>query len=344
MHVLVKGTLVLLIAVFFAGCQSMQNGIGKWQPFAGGKAETSAEPDFGQPVRMAVIWKDATLQTPGKPTTRGFGGRVYLYDANNQPIRAEGELVVYGYDNSDKNEKANADRKYIIRESELQTHYSDAGIGPSYSVWIPWDRVGGEQKTVALIPMFRARDGRTLKGGQAITILPGKTPSHQEVVDESSAPYKVLGHSPAVTNASIANPASSVAHASLASSQGDVQRAAFVGPPETAEGIRTQTITVPNSMAERIHALPQQELSKVIERYRRRPATTAGPATELQTGRESMLDTQPAEGAKAGAVASGFVEGKAWFNKNPFGEGDQKSAKSSELQAPPVFGQPGALQ
>ena len=46
------------------------------------------------------MWSDAVYTQPGLPPTRGFGGRLYFYDAHDQPVKVEGQLVVYAYDDS----------------------------------------------------------------------------------------------------------------------------------------------------------------------------------------------------------------------------------------------------
>ncbi len=37
---------------------------------------------------------------PGKPVTRGFGGRIYFYNDRSQAVPVDGELVVYGFDDT----------------------------------------------------------------------------------------------------------------------------------------------------------------------------------------------------------------------------------------------------
>ncbi len=47
-------------------------------------------------------------------------------------------------------------------------------MGASYSVWIPWDVAGGEQKKVTLCPMFISKSQRTTRGEIAKLNLSGK--------------------------------------------------------------------------------------------------------------------------------------------------------------------------
>ena len=147
------------------------------------------------PVTMAAIWNFGVYEKPGSPSIRGLGGRIYFYDANNNAVAAEGELTVYGFD-EDNGNQSKPDKKFIFRESEMQSHYSESSLGGSYSVWIPWDKVGGHRKSVTLLPMFKTTDGKLIKSEQSINLLAGKV--KKETSPDSKHPYRVLGSSSAV--------------------------------------------------------------------------------------------------------------------------------------------------
>ena len=131
------------------------------------------------PQTMAAIWKDSVFEKPGSASVRGFGARLFFYDEDNQAVKAEGELLVYGFDDSNevKEDNSKADRKYVFQADKFQSHFSETDLGPSYSVWIPWEKVGGFRKTITLIPVFKTADGRVLKSGQSINVLPGRNPA-----------------------------------------------------------------------------------------------------------------------------------------------------------------------
>ena len=127
---------------------------------------------------MAAIWKDSVFEKPGSASVRGFGARIFFYDVDNQAVKADGELLVYGFDDSNelKADNSKADRKYVFQADKFQSHFSETDLGPSYSVWIPWEKVGGFRKTITLIPVFKTADGRVLKSGQSMNVLPGRNP------------------------------------------------------------------------------------------------------------------------------------------------------------------------
>lgn len=196
-------------------------------PFQKKKEET-----FGTPQKMAVIWKDTTLQTANNPTVRGFGGRVFFYDDENQPIKVDGEMVIYGFKSDSGSTKA--DKKFVFRREQLNEHYGETDMGHSYSFWIPWDKLGGNRTSVTLIPAFKSADGKLVKGGQTINVLPGPEPKAPELKTSS---YN--GHEIALASGSDSGSVQQVSHDSQQSS-----------------GIRETTIHLPRHLGNRIGKLP----------------------------------------------------------------------------------------
>lgn len=268
--------LACLACVNFSGCQGVTNTMrpsGKnsfWNPLSTmTKPERAAQEQKNKkqnpPASMAVIWKDSVLEKPGVPSIKGFGGRIFFYDKDNQSVTADGELVIYGYDDSQdrrpenvadsdevSNKRTKADRKFVFTADQFQTHYSETELGASYSVWIPWEKVGGYRKTIVLIPIFKSADGNVLKSAQSINVLPGKSPGDN--VD--AANYTISRKS--TTTAS-------------KSASGSVQQAAFESGSDSTDPtairvdgeepvynqprIRTSTISLTPGMAARL-AMP----------------------------------------------------------------------------------------
>lgn len=206
------------------------------------------EGDFGTPVKMVAIWKDSVRSEPGQPSMRGFGGRIFLYDDEGTPVRAKGDLVIYGFDDSVKDrEGSKADQKIVIRNDRLQKRYSKSGLGDSYSVWVDWDRVGGVDKSVTLVPFFRMPDGKIVKGGQAIYTLhsPGQEKLHKE---------KLVSHE---TDAS-GDQESGVEHADFQQADGEGNGVVTASGVENIskasrkKSVRTTTIRMPAGTQRRI--------------------------------------------------------------------------------------------
>ena len=128
------------------------------------------------PARMAVIWKEKILNSPTAAPVRGFAGRIYFYDSDDQIMKVNGELIVYGYDDSQEFRSEVADSKYVFPADRFQEHYSESELGPAYSVWIPWENPDGFRKSVTLVPVFRTMDNHVLQGGTNRLTLSGKAP------------------------------------------------------------------------------------------------------------------------------------------------------------------------
>jgi len=139
------------------------------------------ESSYAKPVRLAAMWSPAVLNTAGKKPTRGFGGRIYFYDADNKAVPVEGQLVVYGYNDSNSPlngrpaDSKSPDRKYAFTPEQFTQHFSATDLGASYSVWIPWDEVGGPQLDISLVPIFTATSGQLVVGQPSRNLLPGPT-------------------------------------------------------------------------------------------------------------------------------------------------------------------------
>ena len=136
---------------------------------------TSQTPTYETPEKVIAIWTDATYELPGRAPTRGFGGRVYFYNAKGEVVPVNGQLVVYAFDDSDPHAGADQPtRKYAFTAEQLTRYYSNSELGASYNIWIPWDNVGGDEKQIALFPVFIDESGKMVRGSFANNRLPGK--------------------------------------------------------------------------------------------------------------------------------------------------------------------------
>lgn len=135
-------------------------------------SQTEAEPKL--PARILTIWTDAVHHQSGQKAQRGFGGRVVFYaEANGDPIRVDGKLTIYVFPDEPGTDGAVPERKFVFGADELQRHYSKSSLGDSYSVWLPWDAVGGPSRQLTLIARFDGTAGGTVMSEPAKKMLPG---------------------------------------------------------------------------------------------------------------------------------------------------------------------------
>jgi hypothetical protein len=149
-------------------------------PPAGSAAADPAQPvEAKEPYKLTIIWSDAVYTTAGKPPTRGFGGRVFFYDAAENPVPVDGELMIFAFDDSKPGGPGEKpDRQYAFTREHLQNHYGPSKLGPSYSIWVPWQQIGGEKRNISLLPVFTSASGKVVMGQQVPIELPGKQPEH----------------------------------------------------------------------------------------------------------------------------------------------------------------------
>ena len=165
-------SLVLFLCSWNIGCST-------WKPATLTKPwtewkESWTEESVKVPQQMVVVWSDAVYKQVGKPAVRGFGGRVYFYDSQQQVVSVDGKLTIFGFDDSHRQFSGiQPDRRFIFKPEQLKQHQSETTLGASYSIWIPWDQVGGDQKKITLIPIFHSSDGQLVRGEQTLNVLPG---------------------------------------------------------------------------------------------------------------------------------------------------------------------------
>ncbi|MEW4561703.1 hypothetical protein AB1K70_04210 [Bremerella sp. JC770] len=209
------------------------------------------EPEYKIPMKMVVTWKDAVRYNPHDPATRGFGGRIHFYDETQKPVRVEGSLTIYGYDDAHHGDIDNErpDRKFVFDAEKLQTHYSASKLGHSYSFWIPWDRAGGEQKEITLAPFFRTTTGQLIMSEQSKHLLMGVAKK-----EEQQAPAPQYQPSPSdqfTQEVAQVNYQRNAGPAMPGMQQHPMQQQPQL-PQQQDSQLKTTTIALPSTMKERL--------------------------------------------------------------------------------------------
>lgn len=170
-----------LLFIASVGCSSLTSA-------KNGKKDSSwsffKKKEYQTPQSINVTWTYDIFTKEGKPPTRGFGGRLYFYNEKSQAIPVEGELTVHGFDDTVRSHDGmtieSADKRFRFTPEQFTTHFSESELGASYSIWIPWDAAPGMQKKIMLIPTFKTKDGRVIRGNAATVLLPGTIPPESQ--------------------------------------------------------------------------------------------------------------------------------------------------------------------
>ncbi len=193
LNVTVFGSFCLSVGLLLTGCQTVHWSKGNWESNSFWKRKArETKTEYSRPEKITTIWKDAVYEENGIPRTRGFGGRVYFYDAENRCVKVDGDLVVYSYDDTLTNGgHTNPDRKYVFKKEDLQNHYAKTDLGHSYNIWLPWDDFGGDRRDISLVTVFSNEAEKVVcKGTLDRVLLPGRNKS--EMAKKGSATASLL--------------------------------------------------------------------------------------------------------------------------------------------------------
>ncbi|MGC3967664.1 MAG: hypothetical protein QM775_09915 [Pirellulales bacterium] len=87
---------VVASAAAAVGCQKFD--MTKAIPWGGGE-----DGQLERPMKVVAVWTDTVLSQGMAPSTRGFGGRLMFYAAEDgKPVKARGTLTVYAFDETDR--------------------------------------------------------------------------------------------------------------------------------------------------------------------------------------------------------------------------------------------------
>lgn len=232
-----------------SGCSQM---VGDWGSFdwKTPKLMPSKETEeLELPGRVLAIWTDAVHHRKGQPAERGFGGRIVFYkEGDGEPIQVDGTLTIYAFGDEDGNQSKRPETKFVFGPDQLKQHYSKCGLGDSYSVWLPWDQVGGPTRQISLITRFEGRNGGTVISEPARKLLPGVDP----IVEPDEG--EVAGDGNAISLASYVSGASPIITSnqqSLSNIQQQTQvRTVDLGKSQPG-GLNTETYRVPSGLGMR---------------------------------------------------------------------------------------------
>jgi hypothetical protein len=125
-------------------------------PWGGGK-----DGKLTRPMKLIAVWQDTVLHTDGQEAVRGFGGRVWFYGGDEEPVTVKGSLEVYAFDETGRKDTDTdpPDRKYVFTPEDVERHHSEGKLGDSYSFWLPWGDANGPPIEMTLICRFTPSDG-----------------------------------------------------------------------------------------------------------------------------------------------------------------------------------------
>ncbi|MFO0899615.1 MAG: hypothetical protein U0836_19480 [Pirellulales bacterium] len=268
------------LLVYVTGCSSFD--LKKGIPWGEG-----LDGEFSAPMKVVPVWTDTTMYQAGRVPVRGFGGRLFFHkDEKGDPVKVKGTLEVYAFDEAGRRPSdSRPTRKFVFSPEQFQKHYSKSELGPSYSVFIPWDELGGPQQQLTLITRFIPEGAPLVISEPSKQSLPGQEPTQmaqqaipsrpfgppQAGVPEMGAPpmgpmapmaqqvapasYQAPAYQPAPANQAVQQPAFPVQQA------GHQAPAAYAPTPADAAAAPQQmtTLTIP-VRGQRLNAMPRTNM------------------------------------------------------------------------------------
>jgi len=160
---------ILAIVATLPGCASGFD-LRKSMPWAG------SDDKIHEPLKVSVFWSEEVENRADMDRgVRGFGGRLYFYGKDpDKVIKVKGDLVIYAFDETNRDPKNMVpDKKYVFPAKTLEQLYSKSRMGHSYSVWLPWDSVGGPKHEITLTARFTSEKGVMVASEPSKQLLPG---------------------------------------------------------------------------------------------------------------------------------------------------------------------------
>ena len=306
-------SVVVLGAVALCGCSAMETVRNLDFDLDDRIPWSSNSDDPLAPKKLIAIWTDTVLHQTDKDPLRGFGGRVMFYrDESGEPCKVDGMLVVYAFrENGREPDDVKPDRKFVFPADMMERHYSKSKLGHSYSFWLPFDTVGGEQQEYSLIVRFTPKQGPIVVGEQTRHVLPGRTPL---VKPAAVAPVQSPEQAQAGMQRSV---------------DGEIRRVGYQGEVVDNQGASTpsagrmQTVTIP--LSAQANALWRQNQS-------------VGPAMPANGPAAAMT---PAAGmAKQSQLPAGSVTVPA-VNVAPIGPSNSATPAAAQPGPPSAHWSPG---
>lgn len=334
-------TLVSLLAfVTNLGCASLTSNT----ETKGKKKDKSwfsfSKKEYQVPQSMTVTWAYDVYTIPGKIPTRGFGGRFYFYNEKSQAISVDGDLMVYGFDDthgvSDYSNLGTAAKRFKFTSEQLTNHFDEGQLGASYSVWVPWDAAPGDQKKIMLIPTFIAKDGRIVRGNPATLLLPGRIPDSTE-----TQPTKILQVSGSRTQTATQAVATSQDSSSYTHPNITTINLPRKSSPQSAQ-------PVPPELLETFDRLQQEHRLELEKRAAEIPASTISQSIHL-TSPPSGLQVHPLIAPPPNKINLGLSSSRAPLSPMPSASGPeqllpQPTVPTPTLPQPQSHLQPSPLQ
>lgn len=166
--------IIILACALLTGCQSnlQMKRIAAKNPMSKNVVKT--------PTKMVDVWKTYAQTTPEGKAMRGIAGRIHFYgdSKRKRSIKVDGSLSVFVFDGDEKDPaRAKPLKIYKFGPETLPKHYAyKKPLGHGYDFFLPFDEIGGEEKTLCVMARFDDQlEGQLVMTQPVNTILKGSS-------------------------------------------------------------------------------------------------------------------------------------------------------------------------
>jgi hypothetical protein len=150
--------------------------------------------------RIVTLWESSSGSDMEGMPTRGFAGQIMFFNHEDSPVKVDGRVVIYEYDQYDEaDEDPQPIHSFSFEPDAWNVHCSEGTLGHTYSVFIPYMKKHKDNVTCGLRVEFYCADGRMVSSDITSVMLVGKR----------SASTAALGRTPVISNRIAAKPVSS---------------------------------------------------------------------------------------------------------------------------------------
>jgi hypothetical protein len=128
--------------------------------------------------RIVSLWEAAEGSDPEGMPTRGFAGQIMFFTVEDTPVKVDGKVVIYQYDQYDDTQlNPQPIHSFTFEPDAWNVHCTNGTLGQTYSVFVPYMAPNTGTVNCGLRVEFHCADGRKVSSDITSVLLLGKSSS-----------------------------------------------------------------------------------------------------------------------------------------------------------------------
>ncbi len=137
-------------------------------------------------VQIICIWQPSEGRDPSGRPCRGFAGQIlFLANRGSLPVQVDGDVRIYLFDDQGATEEQTKPlHQFDFDSATWAPHLTKGTLGPTYSVFVPYMRLGTNEAKCALRVRLKADDQPAVFSDMATIPLDGRTKKTSDTEDQ----------------------------------------------------------------------------------------------------------------------------------------------------------------